>query len=163
MDTIKTGNFKTKAWIKQSRWFTLTLVLIVVAAVSVFVVNSQTVSNICTQEQNLPLLSNAARAISSNDVGGIITDAQKITKLPNYSKDPNCDYVLFQWSERTFNISQAQTYLNFIKSHYPIHGLYHAFGSPKPSAMQSELNNYAKLYKALKSRAVYLTPATPKH
>lgn len=132
------------------RWrhFRLTAIIIILVLVLLiawlifFLLHSSSKENdlVCTNNQNRHLIDQAVPLIKSDNYMGLYKVSAEIEKLPNYQKDPNCDYILFSYY-LAFDYKRAESSYNNLEKYYvPSRGY---FGN---------LNNVAQPIQVLKEK-----------
>lgn len=101
--------------------------------------SKQNLTSVCTQNGNSAVLNSAAAAIKDSNLSTLITDAKKVANINGYKNDPNCLYVLFQASVRTWDFPRATDYLELMKKLPPKTTFYKAFGNPSIKSLEAQL------------------------
>ena len=119
--------------------------------------NSNSQTAICTQKANLALMNQAAADINSHNITSLYGISEKVSTLPDFNKDPNCLYVLFQGSVSVGDVTKAQSYLLSLERIYPKNGLYSAFGAQSINTMEKDLSSEQTALKIAASETTYLS------
>lgn len=121
MDEIKTDSFKSKGLNKKSFLYVIVAIVVIAVIFASYSLYKHSQSNksladICAITNNQQTLNQAALAISANIEGNLSVFAKDVQDLPNYNKDPNCLYVVYESQMQQYNYKAAKSTLNSIVS-----------------------------------------------
>lgn len=132
---------------KKNRWSVIVLVsifIIVLVVISGIVLlkkhhdkpKAQTY-NVCNTPQNEYLLKDAVANFGPANVPALKSIITKIQQLPNYQKDPNCDYVVLTYYINAANVNNANVYLSKLEQTYNPKERYNKYLQPAALSVDS--------------------------
>lgn len=161
-EPIKTPLFGITPFYKNKKVVTRIIGISIVALVIVFTLGYLVLKKppapqadiyaVCSTPQNNYLLKQAVPLFNYNSsnivaLGGIIS---KIEKLPNYQKDPNCDYVVLTYYIYTGNLASASIYMTRLEQSYNSKKGYSEILAPSAKSISNLKRQIAEIQQAYK-------------
>ena len=113
--------------------------------------NSNSVAvEVCSRSNNISLLKQAVPYLNPSQPIKLYPIVNKIKNLPNYTKDPNCDYVLVNYW-LNYNPKNSKTYLNYLKNYVTNDYVYNSAIASKTVKLDTLNHQYDNLVTAVNS------------
>ena len=112
--------------LKRSRKIYLVIILVIILTITISLALYQSAKktntlglalSVCNTSSNIHLLNDAAPLLNPSIPVKLYPIVNQINKLPNYIKDPNCDYVLVNYW-LNYSSSKTKPYLSDLKTYY---------------------------------------------
>jgi hypothetical protein len=162
----KGGNNKGNDEIKRSHFLLiLFLTFILIFLIFLIIYKKQSVNKslaICSSDSNKSILIEASKYLNPIQSSKLFDVAQRITKLKNFNKDPNCDYIMLSYN-LGYNYTNANYYYNQLNKYYSSKTGYSPIISNKVYSfpeLQNRLSQAKSVDNEIKNNTFYVNGAT---
>ena len=115
------SNIKSKSELNKKYFLLIIfLILLIIVFVSLIIYKKQSANKslaICSSDSNKSILIEASKYLNPIQSSKLFDVARRITKLNDFNKDPNCDYILLSYN-LGYNYTNANYYYNQLNKYY---------------------------------------------
>ena len=159
----KGGDNKGNSAIKRSHFlFILFLIIILILLVFLIIYKKQSANKslaICSSDSNKSILIEASKYLNPIQSSKLFDVARRITKLNDFNKDPNCDYILLSYN-LGYNYTNANYYYNQLNKYYSSKTGYSSIISSEVfsfSELQTKLSQAKSVDNEIKNNIFFVT------